>query len=198
MLLVFIQKGTIGMLGSISIAVNSLTGPAMVNLPSIFQKAGIIPTTLAIALICVVSTYCSLHMANVISKVPNNQSFTKNIEYSEAFKIFWGHKAYIFTHISFFVCVSCLNVASIVDTAQVVDLTLSRFKGGTAACIWEEGSWKTTRWEIDSCHGVRLREHRCIPFKSDSNEAWMLTAGYMVSAALFLPMSLMDLKVGIV
>ena len=184
------------MLGSIAIAVNSLTGPAMVNLPSIFQKAGIIPTTSAIALICVVSKYCSLHMANVISKVPNNQYFTKHIEYSEAFNIFWGHRAYIFTHISFFFCVTCLNVASIVDCAQVVDLALSRFKGGTMALIRKEGSWETSHWEISSCQGERLKENNgCTPFNATHEDALMLTFGYVVSLAIFLPMSLMDLKV---
>jgi amino acid permease len=71
------------MLGSISIAVNSLTGPAMLNLCSIFQRAGLIPTILTIAFICVLSTLCSLHMANVISKVPGNKHFHLEIEYSE-------------------------------------------------------------------------------------------------------------------
>jgi len=188
------HKGTIGMLGSIAIAVNSLTGPAMVNLPSIFQKAGIIPTTSAIALICVVSKYCSLHMANVISKVPNNQYFTKHIEYSEAFNIFWGHKAYIFTHVSFFFCVTCLNVASIVDCAQVVDLALSRFKGGTMALIRKEGSWETSHWEMSSCDEERREEIECTPFNATHEDALMLTFGYVVSLAIFLPMSLMDLK----
>lgn len=67
------------MLGSISIAVNSLTGPAMLNLPSVFQKSGIIPTTLTIAFLCILSNLCSLHMANVISKVPGNAHFHREV-----------------------------------------------------------------------------------------------------------------------
>ena len=35
----------IGFLGSISIAVNSLTGPAMLCLPDTYQRSGLIPTT---------------------------------------------------------------------------------------------------------------------------------------------------------
>jgi amino acid permease len=71
--------GTIDMLGSISIAVNSLTGPAMLNLPSVFQKSGVIPTTFTIAFLCVLSTLCSLHMADTISKVPGNAHFHKEV-----------------------------------------------------------------------------------------------------------------------
>jgi len=71
------SKGNIGMLGSIAIMVNSLTGPAMLNLPSTFQKSGLIPTTMAIVLLCILSSLCSSHTANVISKVPGNFAFQK-------------------------------------------------------------------------------------------------------------------------
>ena len=35
----------IGVLGSVSIAANSLTGPAMLCLPATYQRSGLIPTT---------------------------------------------------------------------------------------------------------------------------------------------------------
>jgi hypothetical protein len=35
----------IGFLGSTAIAVNSLTGPAMLSLPDMYQRSGLIPTT---------------------------------------------------------------------------------------------------------------------------------------------------------
>ena len=73
--------GTIGMLGSISIAVNSLTGPAMLNLPSVFQKSGLIPTTCTIGFLCILSTLCSLNLANTISKVPGNDHFHKEVSF---------------------------------------------------------------------------------------------------------------------
>mmetsp|Transcript_760 Transcript_760/g.1168 ORF Transcript_760/g.1168 Transcript_760/m.1168 type:complete len:488 (+) Transcript_760:166-1629(+) len=190
------HKGTIGMLGSISIAVNSLTGPAMLNLPSVFQKSGLIPTTLTIAFLCVLSTFCSLHMANVISKVPGNAHFHKEIEYSEAFRFFWGQKAFVITQIAFFACITCLNVASIIDTAQVVDQILSKFRGGAVAFEWQKyGGWEIIRWAAHNCSGERIKNGQCIPFEADTNNtAWMLTTGYILSGVLFLPMSLKDLK----
>ena len=75
-------SGTIGMLGSVAIAVNSLTGPAMINLPSLYQTSGFIPTTVTLALLCVLSNLCSLHLANVISLVPGNRHFHKEVTIS--------------------------------------------------------------------------------------------------------------------
>jgi len=190
------HEGTIGMIGSISIAVNSLTGPAMLNLPSIFQKSGLIPTVFTIAFLCILSTLCSLHMADTISKVPGNAHFHQEIEYSEAFRHFWGRKTFIFTQIAFFFCILCLNIASIVDTAQVVDQILSKFRGGAVAFEWQgEGGWEIIRWAAHNCSGERIQEGECIPFEANTNDdKWLLTAGYFLSALLFLPMSLMDLK----
>ncbi len=67
--------GRIGMLGSMSIAVNSLTGPAMLNLPDTFQRSGLIPTSLTVIFVCILSAMCCLHMANTISKVRGNFDF---------------------------------------------------------------------------------------------------------------------------
>lgn len=67
--------GRIGYLGSMSIAVNSLTGPAMLNLPDTFQRSGLIPTSLAVVFVCILSAFCCLHMANTISKVRGNFDF---------------------------------------------------------------------------------------------------------------------------
>jgi len=189
------HKGTIGMLGSVSIAVNSLTGPAMLNLPSVFQKSGLIPTTLTIAFICVLSTLCSLHMANVISMVPGNAHFHKEIEYSEAFRIFWGHRAFVLTEFAFFACITCLNIASIIDTAQVIDQILAKFRGGTVAFEWnKQGGWEIIRWAAHNCSGERIKNGKCIPFEADQISSWLLTTGYLLAAIVFLPMSLKDLK----
>ena len=69
------HKGTLTLLGIIAIVVNSLTGPAMLNLPNTYQKSGLIPTTAAILFLGLISNFCSLHISNVISKVPCNDNF---------------------------------------------------------------------------------------------------------------------------
>jgi len=133
------------------------------------------------------------------SSIRTHFSSLLQIEYSEAFRYFWGKKAFVFTQIAFFCCISCLNVASIVDTAQVVDQILSRFSGGAVAFEWGKGGWEIIRWAAHNCTGERLKNGACIPFEADTNaNPWMLTTGYLLSGMMFLPMSLMDLKENIV
>lgn len=117
----------VGFLGSVSIALNTLTGPAMLQLPATFQRSGIIPTCAAIIFMSILCNLCALSFANTISKVPGNVGFTKEIEYSEAFRIFWGRSWFIFTQIAFSMCIMCQLLASIVDVAQVVDTYVRAF-----------------------------------------------------------------------
>jgi hypothetical protein len=85
----FIHSGSIVYLGSMSIAVNSPTGPAVFNLPATFSKSGIIPTIATMVFVCILSAtiatlvfvcillaLCCLHMANTISKVARCRTIT--------------------------------------------------------------------------------------------------------------------------
>jgi len=80
-------SGVLGLLivGSMSIVVNFLTGPAMLELPGLYQKSGIIPTTLTILIVAILSTLGSLHLARVISQIPGNSNFEHPYEYSDVF-----------------------------------------------------------------------------------------------------------------
>jgi hypothetical protein len=112
-----------------------------------------------------------------------------------AFRIFWGDRAFVFTQIAFFGCITCLNVASIVDIAQVIDQILSRFKNGAVAFQFKGGAWSTIRWAAHSCTGERMKNEVCLPFaQSTDGDGWLLTTGYLLSCLIFLPMSLKDLK----
>ena len=62
-----------------AIAVNSLAGPAILQLPATYQEAGIMPTTITLILVGLLSSLCSLHMANIVSKVPGNKTFDKEV-----------------------------------------------------------------------------------------------------------------------
>ena len=50
-------------------------------LPDTYQRSGLIPTTVVIIFVCVLSALCCLHMSNTISKVPGNYNFTKDVSY---------------------------------------------------------------------------------------------------------------------
>jgi hypothetical protein len=173
-----------------AIAVNALAGPAILQLPATYQMAGLVPTTVCLILVGILSTFCSLHMANVVSKVPGNANFDKLVDFSEPFRIFWGRKAFLATQIMFFFCTICMNVAAIVDTAEVVDNFLGHSSVGTYGLKPQHGTM--VRWKHGTCTRKEVKLGKCDPFDKDGE--YILTAGYLVAAAFFLPISLMDLK----
>jgi len=190
------HSGKIGFWGSFSIAVNSLTGPAMLTLPATFQRCGLIPTISTIIFVCFLSSACSLYMADTISKIPGNDKFVREVEFSDSFNYFWGRKWFVFTEAIFFLCVTCLNISSIVDTSQVVDTFFGHWvpAGSAAVQISMSNGFEWIRWDPDACTEEELLSGGCTAFSSDKDDGVLLTLGYIVTALIFLPMSLMDLQ----
>lgn len=229
-------EGTIGMFGGISIAVNSLTGPAMLSLPATFQRSGLIPTITALLLVCFLSGSSSSIMANIISSVPGNDNFQREvspriksylkldisskcrmkyinhvflifsfnvkkygiiwkIEFSDTFRIFLGDAAFTFTQFAYYGCVTCLNIASIVDISQVLDSIISHNLISTVALQWTHGrSLEIVQWDQDACTDHQVKAGICIPFHQ-SRDHFIITVGYVLAAIIFIPMSLMDMNV---
>jgi len=183
---------SIGMLGSIAIAVNSLAGPAILQLPFQYQQSGIIPTTLCLVAVGVLASLCSLHMANVVSQMPGNKQFDQCVEFSDPFSKFWNQSAFKVTQVIFFLCATCMNVAAIVDTAEVVDSFLGlHFESiGYNA---QDGAIQ--KWSHPPCSRKDVKLGDCEPFGDEFVYGnFLLTAGYLFTAAVFLPICLMDLK----
>ncbi|CAB9503805.1 expressed unknown protein [Seminavis robusta] len=197
------HTGSIGMLGSLSIAINNLTGPAMLSLPATFARAGIVPTTVTLIFVCILSALCSLHMANTISKVPLNAEFQQGVEFPEAFRTFWGSRWFVAANGLFFACITVLNVSSLVDNAQVLDTFLGHYNpwGGAWALALNGQQWTAAmvHWDPSICNDRILYEGGCVPFatssleKDDNRQTYLITVGYVVTAVLFLPLALMDL-----
>ena len=175
-----------------AIAVNILVGPAILNLPATFQKSGFIPTILVITAVCILSILCSLNLANVVSKIPKNANFEREVEYSELFRIFWGDKWYMFTHINFYACILCQTIASIVDTSQVVDEFLVNMNHETYALKVYPFPAEIVSWDKSGCPPAD--EGGCNPFNLKEDGKLVLSLGYAICAVVFLPMGLMDLK----
>lgn len=217
------HTGSIGYLGSFAIACNSLTGPAMLELPAAYAESGFIPATFVLVFVCFLSAFCSLHMANSISKVKSktsdmddnddnenlninktsslyNHNFKREMEFSSVFSYFWGRWPWFYvTQFLFWGCITCLNISSIVDTSQVVDTILGHTVGSAALQIdLQEGSQEWIFWNANECSYGELSEGTCVPFASTfrnrQGTTVLLTVGTLVTNFCFLPMALMDLK----
>lgn len=181
---------------------NFLTGPAMLQIPSLFQKSGLIPTTICIIFTCIFTTLGCLHFANAISKLPGNQNYSKEVEYSDAFHKYWpgpNSKMGLATEIIFFLCVTCLNVSSLIDSAQVFDIMVAVLGGSSYALRITTSEttvggldWAYESWDFGSCD----TGEDCVPFSDPEGEGGvLLTTGYIINVLLFMPLALMDLQV---
>lgn len=194
LLLLKVSHKTIGKLGSFAIAVNALAGPGLLELPFTYQQSGIIPTTLALLLVGLISALCCMHTANVVSKVPGNSNFDKVVEFSDPYRIFWGRRAYYGTQVVFYLCTLCVNIAAIVDTAEIVDSFLGHSPMGSFGLSFDNGGMK--RWKHEKpCSRAEVKLGECLPFEGEEYGEILLTLGYLITTVAFLPICLMDLKV---
>lgn len=133
-----------------------------------------------------------------------SNSFLRKIKigFSETFHSFWGDKSFVSAQILFFCCVTCLNVSSIVDTAQVIDSVLGhRSPVGSGAINFRwNGSLDVhlvdvhlVQWDYTRCSHEMIMEGECLPFLEE--EGTVFTAGYAIMLLIFVPMALQDLKV---
>ena len=182
----------------------------MLELPATFAESGFIPTTITLIFTCFLSAFCSLHMANSISKIRSNTAsdeeatttqrvynhdFKSEVEYSAAFSYYWGRWPWFYvTHTLFWACITCLNISSIVDTAQVVDNILGHTIGTAALQVGQGIEW--VFWNSDQCDMNDLDIALCLPFASilETEDTLLLTVGTLVTLILFLPPALYDLK----
>lgn len=182
---------SIGTWGSLAIAINSLAGPAILQLPFQYQQSGLIPTTLCLIIVAVLSMGCCQCMAYTVRALPHNSKFTLPIEFSDVFTYFWSPQMYQITQVLFFGCTLCLNVAAMIDTAEVVDTTLGVSSIGTWGLDVTSGTFVT--WNHVPCTRKAVKLGQCDPF-SDAESSFLLTLGYLITAAVFVPICLMDLK----
>jgi hypothetical protein len=125
----------------------------------------------------------------------SKQLWPCKIEYSQVFRVFWGNRAFFLTQSAFFLCITCLLIASIVDTAQVLDQIFAQRPQGVSALRIVEGSVDIVNWSSNDCLQNEIDIGECIPFFNEKEGSLIFSLGYIVAAIPFIPMSVMDLKV---
>jgi hypothetical protein len=124
--------------------------------------------------------------------VDGNQKFTKCIEFSDPYRVFWNKTAYTVTQILFYLTAVCLNVAAIIDTATVVDSSLG-LHFTTYAYSVDKGT--ILSWHHARCTRREVKETHCDPFADTAYFGqYVFTLGYIITALVLLPICLKDLK----
>ena len=86
------ESHEIGYLGSYAIAINSLAGPAVLQLPFQYQQSGFVATTLALLGVAVVSVACSMYICRVVQAIPSTAKIERPVELSTVVDYFWSRK----------------------------------------------------------------------------------------------------------
>jgi hypothetical protein len=127
-------------------------------------------------------------------------------------------QAYLVTQWLFFACTFCLNVAAMIDTAQVVDTFLGVSGGKLLRTVGftpfpthtdDESSRYLHTWIHPKCTRKQVKLGHCDPFVYNTSHEFsngtsasvmeplsgpILTLGYVITAAVFAPLCVMDLK----
>lgn len=124
---------TIGFFGGFALLVNNMTGPGMTAIPPIFQQAGWFPPTLCFAVIALVATLSSTMLCQAMASIPGNDQFQDRVELTTLAKLVFGKWGFYLTMGMFVLSLQSVNVASIVESAQTMDLTIIRIFGKSCA-----------------------------------------------------------------
>lgn len=188
---------SIDSLGSIALIANNIFGPAMMGLPHLIQTAGIVPTVTCILVVCCSSSLCGTMLADSIQRIPGNRNFSKNINFSDAFRIIVGEDWYVVAETLFIMSCMVQACAAIVETAQSLDGFLASFVLGRtwglqilpqpALLEWSPQDCKpATEFEVES--GLE----DCTPFHDGGD--LVLTLGFVLTTLIFFPLGRGHLK----
>lgn len=186
----------IGHIGSFTLLINNMTGPAMLGFPRLFQQAGLIPTTCTVLFIYLCATLSGTLFSDAISAIPGNKTFDRHVDFSTAFRLVIGKEFYIVAETLFLITCVVQAIAAIVEAAQSVDGFLASFLIGRTYALQLSPSIGFIEWTPELCiedelhmddAGVPSSEGEdCTPFNDAGG--FVISLGFVLTTMLFLPM----------
>ena len=179
---------SIGSFGSLCLLCNNISGPAFLGLPKLVASAGIIPVVVVIIVVCICASLNGTFLADSISSLPWNRNFSRPIQYSTAFEYIVGKKTYWMIETLFLISCFVQACSAIVVTAQSIDQFFASFLLGQSYGLQFYPTIKFLEWSPVNCVSAEDDTSTlmdCSPFHNSG--PLVLTAGYLLTTALFLP-----------
>lgn len=176
-------KKTIGPFASFALITNNTSGPGMMSLPLLFQKAGIVPVVGCIVLMCICSSINGTMLSEVIASIPGNSDFSEGIEYSSAFDIVIGASAYYIAESLFLSACMVQALTGLVETAQSLDSFLASYLIGHTYALQLSPTIKFVDWAPDHC---KHPDGLCDPFHDAGS--LIISLGFVIVTLLFFPL----------
>ena len=187
-----------GLLASIALTTNNISGAGMLEFPQMFQRAGLLPSLLSLCLVtpvhpdaatrrssgvcvpraqvCVVATLSATTLADTVARIPRNRDFRRRVEFSDIFEHYIGRRTAMLTQAVVFLNLLSQNLAAIVATAQMFDSFAGAFwPGASVALRLSPAPIALVRWDAAS---------HCHPSKSFKSETYHKPEG---ASALCVP-----------
>jgi len=183
--------------GSIALITNNISGPAMMGLPHLFHAAGIVPVVSCILVVCCCASLCGTLLADSIQRIPGNRGFSKNVNFSSAFRLIVGEDWYVVAETLFIMSCMVQACAAIVETAQSLDGFLASFVLGKTWALQIFPEPAILEWSPRDCtpateYEVESGLEDCTPFHDGGD--FILTLGFAITAAVFYPLGRGHLK----
>jgi amino acid permease len=184
----------IGFLGGLCLLTNNILGTGMVQIPGLFQSAGWALPTLAFALTAAWTCVCALLLARVMTRLAGNASFEKRVEFANVLEDLlprWAFLAALFALLASFVA---SNISNVVVSAQVADDILLQAAGRTCALvIYPRPAGGDP---LFAC--VTLGDAGSQIANSPFGTAYVVSAGFLLVAAICVPLSYVALDENVV
>eukprot|EP01111_Echinosteliopsis_oligospora_P016592 TRINITY_DN6958_c0_g1_i1.p1 TRINITY_DN6958_c0_g1~~TRINITY_DN6958_c0_g1_i1.p1 ORF type:complete len:510 (-),score=78.98 TRINITY_DN6958_c0_g1_i1:2-1531(-) len=176
----------ISFFGGFSLLVMNMTGPAMMNIPAIFQAAGWFTPVLLIVIMTVLSSFACTFLVEAMSNVPGNERFEGRAEVATLAKLFFPPWAYWLTQALLFISLQANNIAAIVVSAQVMDETLYNI------FHWDIALDLTTFKFVELHRGAVMHGNSLFP------ETYIISLGFLIILALSIPLGYFNLDDNII
>lgn len=127
---------TIGNAGTFALLLNNVTGPGMIQLSYMYQKAGWLSSTVMLLVCAFIGAQSGTMLSEAMTKLPGNDVFQSRAEIISLSRFYLG-RSWLYGLSVFLLIFSLLsvNIASIIISAQQMDATLIAIYG-TCALIF--------------------------------------------------------------
>lgn len=105
----------------------------MPGLPNLFVEAGWLPPMVCILAVWVMTTLSSSMYAEAMERIPGNAGFAGRVEYSTIVDYYFGPFWYKMSQLGLCGALQSLNIISVIQSAQVMDVAISALFGKSCA-----------------------------------------------------------------
>ena len=184
----------IGLLGSVCLIVNNVTGPGMQQIGCAYASAGWLPTTALLGACGALSALASLFLADAVASVDGNGGYGKRVELVDLLRAATGggsrapsalaRLGFALGFWNFVALFTVSNVEAIVESVQSADKLLVAYAGASCAL----GVWPPAAWGFGCI--ARAAADTDSPFGEGQ---WVVSAGFCLTALVVLPLSSLGL-----